>query len=142
MSALPEPIDVLPHRAPFLFLDRVLECGEDFVVAERTFGPEEPFFAGHFPGQPVVPGVILFEAMAQTLAYLALYHGLGEQVLLAGMDKCKVRRPVRPGETVRFEVRVDRRLMSMTFASATATVAGEKAASAKLKGYVGADQLL
>ncbi len=136
MKTLPAPAEVLPHRAPFLFLDRVLECGEDHAVAERTFG-DEPFFAGHFPDEPIVPGVVLIEALAQTLAYIARRRAPDAMVLLTGVDDCKIRRPVRPGETVRFEVRIERRMMKVFFARATATVAGKRAVSALLKGYVG-----
>ncbi len=136
MSDLPPPEAVLPHRDPFLFLDRVLECSDDHAVAERTFS-DEPFFAGHFPGEPIVPGVVLIEALAQTLAYIALRRAPDLVVLLTGVDDCKIRRPVRPGDTVRFEVRIERTMMKVYFARATATVDGKRAVSATLKGYVG-----
>ncbi len=135
-DTLPAPADVLPHRPPFLFLDRVLRCDAERAVAERTFAADEPFFAGHFPGNPVVPGVILVEAMAQTLAYLALRARGGGTVLLTGIDGCKVRRPVRPGETVTFSVEVTKAKMGLVVARAEAAVGDEPCASAELRGYL------
>jgi 3-hydroxymyristoyl/3-hydroxydecanoyl-(acyl carrier protein) dehydratase len=123
-----------------LFLDRVLVADETTgrCEAERTFGPEEPFFAGHFPGAPVVPGVILVEAMAQTLAYLALRQSPGKAVLLTGVDGCKVRRPVRPGQTVLFKIEVIKRRLGLVVADGVASVDGAVVASARLKGWIGA----
>ncbi len=141
MSDLPPPTEVLPHRDPFLFLDRVLECGEDHAVGERTFRPDDSFFAGHFPGSPVVPGVVLIEGLAQTLAYLALRARPGQNVLLTGVEDCKIRRPVLPGDTVRYEVKVERVLMKVVTARAIATVDGKKAVSVRLKGYIGEVEL-
>lgn len=139
MPDLPPPIAVLPHRPPFLFLDRVLVADEATgrCEAERTFGADEPFFAGHFPGAPVVPGVILVEAMAQTLAYLALRHSPGKTVLLTGVDACKVRKPVRPDQTVHFTIEVVKQRMGVVVADATARVDGARVASARLKGWIG-----
>ncbi len=136
MSDLPAPTEVLPHRDPFLFLDRVLECDDDHAIAERTFR-DEAFFAGHFPGEPIVPGVVLIEALAQTLAYIARRRAPEAMVMLTGVDDCKIRRPIRPGDTVRFEVTIYRRIMKVFFAKATATVDGKRAVSAIIKGYVG-----
>ncbi|MCA9544157.1 MAG: 3-hydroxyacyl-ACP dehydratase FabZ [Myxococcales bacterium] len=137
--SLPPPDAVLPHRPPFLYLDRVIEADLDAgrCVAERTFPPEEPFFAGHFPGAPIVPGVILVEAMAQTLAYLALRQHPGQAVLLTGVDGCKLRKPVRPGETVRFTITVERARLGVVQARAEAAVGGAKVAQAQLKGWIG-----
>ncbi|MBP5285259.1 MAG: 3-hydroxyacyl-ACP dehydratase FabZ [Kiritimatiellae bacterium] len=99
-------IDVLPHREPFLFLDRVVEAGEKSSVGTVTFGPERDFFRGHFPEYPIVPGVILLEAMAQSAAagVLALHRDgaivdKSEIMLFAGADNVRFRRQVRPGDT-------------------------------------------
>jgi 3-hydroxyacyl-[acyl-carrier-protein] dehydratase len=133
---LPLPSAVLPHRAPFLFVDRVLSCDGEVAVAERFFGADEPFFAGHFPGNPVVPGVILVEGLAQTLAYLALRQTGGGTVLLTGMSVDKIRRPVRPGETVRYTVRVSRARRQMVMAEGEVVVGDERVLVASLKGFV------
>lgn len=134
--SLPAPEAVLPHRAPFLYLDRVLRCTAESCVAERTFQADEPFFAGHFPGHPVVPGVLLIEALAQTLAYLALRQKPDHLVLLTGVEGCRVRRPVRPGDRVRLEVTVQKHRLSLVVARAEAQVAGQRVLEATLMGMV------
>jgi 3-hydroxyacyl-[acyl-carrier-protein] dehydratase len=100
---------ILPHRDPFLLIDRVLELepGER-AVAEKTLTGEEDVFRGHFPGYPVYPGVLQVESMAQTgaVALLSLPENRGKIVLFAGIEKVRFRRQVRPGDTLRFEVRV------------------------------------
>ena len=131
-----DPRDVLPHREPFLMLDRCLAMDSESVSCERLFRPEEEVFAGHFPGDPIVPGVLLIEGLAQTLAYFALRTRPGHNVLLTGVDKAKFRRPVRPGETVRFDVTIDRLLMNVVHATGKATVGGDLCLSAVIKGYI------
>lgn len=133
---LPAPEDVLPHRPPFLFLDRVVAHDETRVVGERTFPADEPFFGGHFPGNPIVPGVILIEGLAQTLAWLALTRTAGGTVLLTGVDGCKIRRPVRPGETVTYRVAVTRSRRNMVIAEGFVHVGDERVLAATLKGFV------
>lgn len=97
---------ILPHRYPFLLVDRVIELvpGQR-IVAIKNVTINEPFFAGHFPGMPVMPGVLLLEAMAQAGAVLALKHGANaDQIMyLAGIDQAKFRRPVTPGDQLRIE---------------------------------------
>ena len=99
-------LDVLPHRAPFLFLDHLVMYSNDGSVGQVTFGAERDFFRGHFPGYPIVPGVILLEAMCQSaaagvLAYRRSLSGTSvrEILLFAGADNVRFRRPVSPGET-------------------------------------------
>ncbi len=135
--ALPAPAAVLPHRPPFLFLDRVLLCEPGRIVAERTFRIEEPFFEGHFPGNPIVPGVILLEALAQTLAYGVLRQTPGQKILLTGIEHCKFRQPVLPGQQVFFEVKPERTVMNVTQATGVVSVGGAMVAQATIKGYVG-----
>lgn len=102
-------MEILPHRYPFLLLDRITE----FVDGERVVGiknvtSSEPFFQGHFPGRPVMPGVLMIEAMAQTAAILAKKSSEGvlpgKTVFLVGVDEFKFRRQVVPGDTLRIEM--------------------------------------
>ncbi len=98
---------LLPHREPFLFVDRIEKSDEQEIVGYRRFTEKDFFFRGHFPGYPVVPGVILVETMAQCGgAGVRLGGKLGEDALffLASVDKVKFRRQVRPGEEVRMVV--------------------------------------
>lgn len=98
--------DLLPHRAPFLFVDDLEEVSAERIVGVRTFGPDEPFFAGHFPEYPVVPGVILVESMAQCGgAGVSQSGAIGDKLFfLASVNNVKFRRQVRPGDTVRMEI--------------------------------------
>ncbi len=97
-------IELLPHRSPFLFVDTLLSAGEEGAVAEYTFTEEKnDFFKGHFPGNPIVPGVVLIETMAQAAgAGLVARDFFGEGVpafVLAKVEEAKFRKPVRPGDT-------------------------------------------
>ena len=99
---------VIPHRFPFLMIDRVIELGDDKVVALKNVSANEPYFAGHFPGHPIMPGVLQVEAMAQAGAVLALNQmaepGQSPLVFFMGIDKVKFRKPVVPGDQLRLEV--------------------------------------
>jgi beta-hydroxyacyl-ACP dehydratase FabZ len=111
-----EPLDVraimeiIPHRYPFLLVDRVLELEEGRrILALKNVTCNEPFFQGHFPGNPIMPGVLVVEAMAQAGAVLLLHsrpESRGKVVYFAGIDKAKFRRPVVPGDSVRLQVEV------------------------------------
>ena len=99
--------ELLPHRKPFLFVDKILEASEERITAEYVFSSDEFFFKGHFPGYPVVPGIILIETMAQSGgAGLRKLGKIGNDALffLASVDKVKFRRQVRPGDLVRSEI--------------------------------------
>jgi 3-hydroxyacyl-[acyl-carrier-protein] dehydratase len=102
-------MEYLPHRYPFLLIDRVLELEPGKrIVAIKNVTINEPFFQGHFPGQPIMPGVLLIEAMAQAWGVLAI-RTTGQKVksadvLFIGIDKARFRRPVLPGDQVRFEL--------------------------------------
>jgi beta-hydroxyacyl-ACP dehydratase FabZ len=103
-------LEILPHRYPFLLVDRILEVEEGKrVVGIKNVTFNEPFFQGHFPGNPIMPGVLIVEAMAQVGAVLLL-RGVPDRqsklVYFAGIDRAKFRRPVTPGDQIRFEVEV------------------------------------
>lgn len=133
-SPLP-PADILPHRPPFLMIDEVLRCDEKSIVAVRTFREDEEFFRGHFPGNPIVPGVLLIEGMAQALAYLAL-RGPASAVYLTGVDRARFRKPVVPGDRVEFEVRIEGERLGILRARCEARVDGHRVADAVLTGHV------
>ena len=108
---LPAPIEVLPHRAPFLLLDLVtdLRLGEGAVGEWHLSGNEE-FFIGHFPGRPTLPGVLMLEAIAQLGAYAVLSDPThaGKLPLFGGVEKARFRRQVVPGDTLRLEITLGR----------------------------------
>lgn len=125
---------VLPHRYPFLMVDRVLEMEPGKrIVAAKGVTINEPFFQGHFPGHPVMPGVLLIEGMAQAAALL-LMHEMSESerrkklFYFASIDKAYFRRPVVPGDMVRYEIDVLRRRTRFCRLSGKALVEGEVAA--------------
>lgn len=132
--------ELLPHREPFLFVDSVLEIEKGKrISAEKLFSPEEFFFRGHFPGNPIVPGVIITEAMAQAGGVLFNYsfkeelkkEGF-ENAYLMGLDRCRFRAPVVPGDKVLFEVELVRRRSRIMFFSAKASVDGKEVAAAEI----------
>lgn len=101
----------LPHRYPFLLVDRVLEYKEeDYLIAIKNVSMNEPFFTGHFPGRPVMPGVLMLEALAQASGVLALVNHInsyekGDIYYFAGIDKARFKRVVEPGDQLRLEVK-------------------------------------
>jgi 3-hydroxyacyl-[acyl-carrier-protein] dehydratase len=100
---------LLPHRPPFLFVDEVVSADEHGSVSLRTFRPEEFFFVGHFPGNPIVPGVLVAEGMGQSCTAGMAARGVfapGTEFFLLEMDKTKFLNPVRPGDTCRFEAKI------------------------------------
>lgn len=99
-------IQTIPHRPPFLFVDRVIEVTDSGIAAEREIRAGEPHFAGHYPGNPLMPGVLLCESVFQTAAlYLVHRFGDGEDrtPVLARIQEAKFKRMVRPGDTIRIE---------------------------------------
>lgn len=127
--------EVLPHRYPFLLVDRIEELEAERVVGIKNVTANEPFFAGHFPDYPVMPGVLIIEAMAQVAGVLVL-SGIPDRknklVLLAGVDGAKFRKPVRPGDQLRMEMKILRSRASMAKVSGIATVDGAIVAEAEM----------
>jgi len=107
--SIQEIMELLPHRYPFLLVDRIVEWEPGTrIVGIKNVTINEPFFQGHFPGHPIMPGVLIIEAVAQTGGILALKAmGGGKRIAyFAGIDNCKFRRPVVPGDQLRLEVTV------------------------------------
>lgn len=129
---------ILPHRYPFLLLDRVVEHrGGEWLKAVKNVTISEPCFEGHFPHRPVMPGVLILEAMAQASAVLA---SIAEQAtastnavyLFAGIDKARFKRQVRPGDCLEIEITMLRKRQSLWKCGATASVDGKLCCSADL----------
>ena len=131
---------ILPHRDPFLLIDEVVELEPGRrVVARKAVRGDEWWFAGHFPGRPVMPGVLTVEAMAQTgaVAVLAQEENRGKLAFFAGIDNCKFKRLVEPGDELELTCEIEQVRGPIGRGRGTASVAGELAASATLTFYVG-----
>jgi 3-hydroxyacyl-[acyl-carrier-protein] dehydratase len=138
-----EIMRVIPHRYPFLLIDRVLELERGKrVVAVKSVTANEPQFTGHFPGRPIMPGVLMVEALAQAgaVAVLSLPENHGKLALFAAIDGCRFRRTVLPGDTLRLEVTVEKLSRLFGRARAVATVEGEVAVEATLSFIIPRDQ--
>jgi 3-hydroxyacyl-[acyl-carrier-protein] dehydratase len=125
--------EILPHRYPFLLVDRIVELEPERIVGIKNVTANEPFFQGHFPAFPVMPGVLIVEAMAQVAGVLVLKE-LGPQaaVFLAAIEQAKFRRPVVPGDQLRIEMKVRKRKASVAKMYGTATVDGVVVAEAEV----------
>jgi 3-hydroxyacyl-[acyl-carrier-protein] dehydratase len=135
-SRAPAPADVLPHRAPFLFVDEVVDLQPGRSARARYALTEDaPFLAGHFPGRPIMPGVLIVEALAQTgaLAVLSEPENAGRLALFAGIERARFRRQVLPGDTLDLEVVLTRRRGPIGEGEATAWVDGAVACQAVLR---------
>lgn len=134
---------ILPHRYPFLLIDRVTELvSGERVVAAKNVTANEPHFAGHFPGRPIMPGVLMVEALAQAagVAVLTKPEYRGKIGLFAGIDECRFRRTVVPGDTLRLEVTIEKLRGMFGRARGVASVDGEVAAEATLSIIIPRDQ--
>lgn len=123
--------ELLPHREPFLLLDEVTELEPGVrVVARKTVRPDEWYLSGHFPGNPIMPGVLIVEALAQAgaLAVLSTPEHRGKLVLFGGIDDVRFKRVVRPGDTLELTCEVERVRGPVGKGRVTATVDGEVAA--------------
>ncbi|WP_100332456.1 3-hydroxyacyl-ACP dehydratase FabZ [Bacillus xiapuensis] len=127
--------EIIPHRYPFLLVDRILEVeeGKRAVGIKNVTGNEE-FFNGHFPDYPVMPGVLIIEALAQVgaVAMLIKEENRGKLGFLAGVDKCRFKRQIRPGDQLRLEVEMIRFRGAIGKGKASATVDGELACEAEI----------
>jgi beta-hydroxyacyl-ACP dehydratase FabZ len=127
--------DILPHRYPFLLVDRIVEMDEERIVGIKNVTVNEPFFEGHFPDFPVMPGVLIVESMAQVAGILVLKSipdRHSKLVLLASVEEAKFRKPVRPGDQLRIEMRMERRKATVVKMRGEATVEGAVVAEAVL----------
>jgi 3-hydroxyacyl-[acyl-carrier-protein] dehydratase len=140
---IPENIDILeilrllPHRYPFVMVDRILSVEvREQIVGLKNVTINEPFFQGHFPGRPVMPGVLILEGMAQVGGIMAFYanpEAIGNKLLFfAGIDKARFRRPVVPGDQLIFTLDFIKQKRSVMVMEATATVDDQVVARAEL----------
>lgn len=131
-------LKLLPHRYPFLLVDRVLECRKgESIRAIKNVTVNEPFFPGHFPYRPVMPGVIIIEALAQTCGILAFITAdvvpdQDTRFYFVGIDKARFRRPVEPGDQLEMSATFERAFKGIWRFSAVARVDGKEVASAEM----------
>ena len=135
-------MELLPHRYPLLLVDRVIEMEPDKrIVAVKNVSINEPFFQGHFPGLPIMPGVLIVEAMAQAGGVLvlgSLEEGTErDAVYFMGIDKARFRKPVVPGDQLRLEVEITKKRSQVVKLSGTASVDGALVAEAQLMATFG-----
>ena len=140
MLDIQDIMKVLPHRYPFLLVDRILEIEENRkIVGLKNVTINEPFFQGHFPGHPIMPGVLIIEAMAQVGGMLLMGSVNDHQdkvVYFMSLDKVKFRRPVRPGDQLRFELEIVQMRGPVCKMTGVARVDGEVVAEAEMAAMV------
>jgi len=142
MLGITEILNFLPHRYPFLMIDRILEFeANKRIVGIKNVTINEPFFQGHFPGHPIMPGVLLLEAMAQTGGVMALMSLPAEEVkkkvlYFMSIDKAKFRKPVLPGDQVRFELELVKARGPVRSFKAVAIVDGGVVAEAEMMAMI------
>jgi 3-hydroxyacyl-[acyl-carrier-protein] dehydratase len=141
MLMIEDILAILPHRPPFLLVDRIVEI-EDGVraVGLKNVTMNEPFFVGHFPGKPIMPGVLIVEALAQVGAVVILRQPehAGKIVYFAGIDGMRFKKPVVPGDTLRMEITLEKLRRSIGKGHAVATVDGKVVAEGDLMFAIGA----
>ena len=137
-----EILDILPHRYPFVMVDRILDYEESkYITGIKNVTINEPFFAGHFPGEPVMPGVMILEGMAQIgalLAYKSMADAIGDKlVYFAGIDKVRFRKMVHPGDQIVFRIECIRMKPKLSKMTGKAYVDDQLAAEAELMATFG-----
>jgi 3-hydroxyacyl-[acyl-carrier-protein] dehydratase len=145
MIEIKEIMTILPHAYPFLLVDRVLEVETGKrIVGIKNVTYNEPFFPGHFPGRPIMPGVLIVEAMAQT-AGLLVFHSVQEEdrkkpIFFLGIDNVRFRKPVIPGDQLRLEVEMTRHRQSIWGFKGKALVDGKLVAEGDLLAMIGEEK--
>jgi 3-hydroxyacyl-[acyl-carrier-protein] dehydratase len=127
MDKLEEVKAAIPHREPFLFVDEIVECEGNRILCKKTFQADEYFFVGHYPGNPIVPGVLQCEAAMQAGAILLTRIFKDEELngrlpVVAGLDKVRFKEMVRPGDTLLLEVKFKNKMAGVYFLDAKVTV--------------------
>jgi 3-hydroxyacyl-[acyl-carrier-protein] dehydratase len=145
MIEIKEIMTILPHGYPFLLIDRIVEMEPGKrIVGIKNVTYNEPFFPGHFPGRPIMPGVLIVEAMAQTAGVLAFKSMPGDDfkkpVYFLGMDNVRFRKPVIPGDQLRMELEVTRHRQAIWGFKARALVDGKLVAEADLLAMLGEEK--
>lgn len=132
--SISEILNFLPHRFPFLLVDKILEQEENKIVGVKNVTINEPFFQGHFPEHPVMPGVLIIEAMAQTGGVLMFSkeENKGKIPLFAGIDKARFKKPVYPGDQLIIKVEIVKMVIGVAKAKAEVYVDGNLVAFAEL----------
>ena len=131
--------EIIPHREPFLFIDQINEViPGQYVSATKKVNGDEYYFKGHFPGNPVMPGVVLIETMAQAgaVSLLLMEEYKGKLVLFAGIEKARFKRIVKPGDIIEIKLNITSMRRNVGKAEAMATVEGEMACSAELLFFI------
>ena len=135
-----EILEIIPHRQPFMLIDTIEELEPGVrAVGKKCVSYNEPYFAGHFPGNPVMPGVLIIEALAQVgaVAILGLPENKGKTAYFAGIDKAKFKQKVVPGDVLMLETKIIKTKGPIGIGEATATVNGKVAAKAELTFAIG-----
>jgi 3-hydroxyacyl-[acyl-carrier-protein] dehydratase len=138
MMTVNEIMKLLPHRYPFLLVDKIVDLkpGES-ALGVKNVTINEPFFQGHFPGQPIMPGVLVIEAMAQVAGVMAFRSGVeGKSVFFMSIDNAKFRRPIVPGDQVMMEIKVLKQRGNVWKFSGAATVDGKLVSEAEFTAMV------
>lgn len=133
-------LTLLPHRYPFLMIDKIVEVdSDDFAIGIKNVSVNEPIFQGHFPGNPIFPGVLIIEGMAQTAGAIAIAADKTSgrhAVYMVTVDKCKFRKPARPGDVIEYHIKKIRRRSAMGWYEARAMVGSTLIAEAEVGAMV------